>query len=52
MNPWTVTYLACLSLGFLMLEYWSGLPFLTPGDLPKTGIERASLVFPALADGL
>ena len=32
-------------------EYWSGLPFLTPGDLPNPGIKPASLAFPALADG-
>ena len=38
--------------GISHARYWSGLPFLTPGDLPKTGIERASLVSPALADGL
>ena len=32
-------------------EYWSGLPFLTPGDLPNPGIKPTSLAFPALADG-
>ena len=32
-------------------EYWSGLPFLTPGGLPDPGIEPASLVSPALAGG-
>ena len=30
-------------------EYWSGLPFPTPGDLPNPGIEPASLASPALA---
>ena len=30
-------------------EYWSGLPFPSPGDLPHPGIEPASLKFPALA---
>ena len=32
-------------------EYWSGLLFPTPGDLPDPGIEPASLAFPALAGG-
>ena len=36
-------------MGFLRQEYWSGLPFSTPGDLIDPGIE---LMFPALADGL
>ena len=35
-------------LGFFRQEYWSGLPFPPPGDLPDPGIE---LVSPALADG-
>ena len=47
-NPWTVPCQAPLSLGFPRQEYWSGLPFLSPGDLPNPGIE---LVSPALADG-
>ena len=36
------------SMGFSRLEYWSGLPFLTPGDLPNPGIEPVSPVSPAL----
>ena len=36
-------------MGFPRLEYWSGLPFPAPGDLPDTGIEPAS---PAFAAGL
>ena len=32
-------------------EYWSGLPFCLPGDLPDPGIELASLAPPALAGG-
>ena len=37
-------------MGFSKQEYWSGLPFLSPGDLPDTGIEPG---FPALqADDL
>ena len=35
--------------GFSRQEYWSGLPFPTPGDLPDPGIEPASPVSPALA---
>ena len=37
--------------GFPRQEYWSGLPFPTPGDLPKPGIELESLMSPALAGG-
>ena len=37
-----------LSVGFPRQEYWSGLPFPSPGDLPEPGIERA---FPALQAG-
>ena len=42
---------ACLSMGFSRQEYWSGLPFSTPGDLPDPGIEPTSLPSPALAGG-
>ena len=48
---WTVTHQAPLSMGFSRQEYWSGLPFLLPGDLPDTGIETAVPVSPALAGG-
>ena len=37
---------------FSRQEYWSGLPFPSPGDLPDPGMETASLASPALADGL
>ena len=40
-----------LSMGFFRQEYWSGLPFPSPGDLPNAGIEPTSLMSPALADG-
>ncbi|ELR53454.1 hypothetical protein M91_07156, partial [Bos mutus] len=40
---------APLSMGFSRQEYWSGLPFPSPGDLPDPGIEPGSLTFPALA---
>ena len=39
MTPWTVAYQAPLSMGFSRQEYWSGLPFPSPGDLPDPGIE-------------
>ena len=49
-TPWTVAYQAPLSMGFSRQEYWSGLPFPSPGDLPDPGIEPWS---PALrADAL
>ena len=46
--PWTVARRAPLSMGFPRQEYWSGLPFPSPGDLPDPGIEPASPVSPAL----
>ena len=39
---WTVGYQALLSMGFSRQEYWSGLPFPSPGDLPDPGIEPRS----------
>ena len=36
---WTVACLPSLSMGFSMQEYWNGLPFPSPGDLPNPGIE-------------
>ena len=47
--PWTVAHQAPLSMEFSKQEYWSGLPFPSPGDLPVPGIEPESLAFPALA---
>ena len=41
--PWTVAHQAPLSMGFSRQEYWSGLAFPSPGDLPGPGIEPASL---------
>ena len=37
--PWTAAHQAPLSLEFSGQDYWSGLPFSTPGDLPVPGIE-------------
>ena len=45
-TAWTVAHQAPLSMGFSRQEYWSGLPFPTPGDLPDPGIKP---MFPALA---
>ena len=41
-TPWTVAYQAPLSMGFSRQEYWSGLPFPSPGDLPNPGIKPVS----------
>ena len=41
-TPWTVAHQAPLSMGFSRQEYWSGLPFPSPGDLPIPGIEPMS----------
>ena len=46
-TPWTVAYETPLSIGFSRQEYWSGLPFLSPGDLPDPGIEPGSPVLQA-----
>ena len=48
-TPWTAARQAPLFMGFSRQEYWSWLPFPTPGDLPDPGIETSSLVSPALA---
>ena len=47
-TPWTVAYQALPSMGFSRQEYWSRLPFPSPGDLPNPEIDPRS---PALADG-
>ena len=41
-NPWTVVCQASLSMGFPRQEYWSGLPFPSPGDLPDPRINPRS----------
>ena len=41
-DPWTGSHQAPLSMGFIRQEYWSGLPFPPPGDLPNPGIEPVS----------
>ena len=46
-TPWTVASQAPPSLGFSRQEYWSGLPFPSPGDLPNPGIKPGSPVLQA-----
>ena len=41
-TSWTVAYQAPPSMGFSRQDYWSGLPFPSPGDLPDPGIEPGS----------
>ena len=50
-TPWTVASQAPLPMEFSRQEYWSGLPFPLPGDLPDPGIEPESLASPALEGG-
>ena len=48
-TPWTVACQAPLSMEFSRQEYWSGLPFLSPGELPNPGIDPTSPIAPTLA---
>ena len=41
-TPWTVARQAPLSMGFLRQEYWRGLPYPSPGNLPNPGIKSMS----------
>ena len=53
-KQWCVHAHSCqtlLSMEFSSQDYWTGLPFPTPGDLPYPGIKPMSLVSPALAGG-
>ena len=49
-TPWTLAHQAPLSVCFPRQEYWRGLPFPPPGDLPNSGIKLVSLTSPTLAD--
>ena len=49
--PWTVAHQVPLSMELSRQEYWSGLPFSSPEDLPDPGITPSSLTSPALAGG-
>jgi len=46
-TPWTIAHQAPLTMGFSRQEYWSGLPFLSPGDLQDPGIRPRSPVWQA-----
>ena len=49
-TPWTVAHQVPLFMELSIQEYWSGLPFSPPGDLPELGIKPVSLVVsPAMA---
>ena len=48
-TPWAVARQAALSMEFSRQEYWSGLPYTPPGDLPNLVIKPACLTSPALA---
>ena len=48
-TPWAVAYQAPVSMGFSRQEYWSGVPFPSPGDLPTQGLNLHLLHLPALA---
>ena len=48
---WTSACQAPLSMGLSKQEYWNGLPYPPPGDLPNPGIKLVSLMSPALTDG-
>ena len=41
-TPWIVAYQVLLPMGFSRQEYWSGLPFPSPEDIPNPGIEPGS----------
>ena len=45
-TPWNIAYWAPPSMGFSRQEYWSGLPFPSPGDLPNPGIKTRSPALP------
>ena len=47
--PWDVACPAPLSMGFSRQEYWSGLPYSSPGDIPNPGTEPMSLTSTTLA---
>ena len=46
-KPWVVARQALLSMGFSRQEYWTGLPFPSPGDLPDPGMKPKSTVLQA-----
>ena len=50
-TSWTIAHQTPLSVGFFRQEYWSGWPFLPPGDLPDQRMEPESLASPAVTSG-
>jgi len=48
-DPWTVACQAPLSMGYSKQEYWNGLPFPSPGDLPYPGIKPRSPAWQAVS---
>ena len=48
-TQWTLAHQASLSLGFPRQEYWSGLPFPSPGDLPDPRFELGSSALQAVS---
>ena len=48
-TQWTIAHQAPLSMGFSRQEYWRGLPFSPPGDLPDPGIETMSPALQAVS---
>ena len=46
-SPWAVACQTSLSMGFSGQEYWSGLPFPSPGDFPNLGVKPGSLTLQA-----
>ena len=50
-TPWTIAHQAPLSMGFSRQEYWSGLPYPPPWNLPDSGIKPRYPVYPALQAG-
>ena len=49
MTPWNVAHQAPLSMGLFRQEYWSGLPFPSPGDLSDPGIEAGAPALQAVS---
>ena len=49
MTLWTIAHQAAPSVGFSRQEYWSGLPFPFPEDIPDPRIKPMALVSPALS---
>ena len=50
-TPWTIILQAPVSMGFSRQEYWCGLPFPSPRDLPNQWLRPIYLTYPALAGG-